>query len=189
MESLSTFLQIDLQNLFFEAKNKGQRIDFEKIWSYFNGRETEFLTDALVYMIRGEDFDSSKFETKLLSVGYKLRIKNSLKLFREGRTIYRQTNHDVGITIDAVDKINSYSKWILMSGDGDFAELAKYLRQHGKKIEIWSFKECYNSAFEPYADRIHFIDEDFFYKKPRVSVFGFTFGPQDDGLSSQEETK
>jgi uncharacterized LabA/DUF88 family protein len=179
MESTSTFLQIDLQNLFFEAKNKGQRIDFEKIWAHFNGRESEYLTEALVYMIRGEDFDSSKFESKLLSLGYKLKIKNSLKLTRDGRTVYRQTNHDVGISIDAIDKINTYSKWILMSGDGDFAELAKYVRQHGKKVEIWSFKECYNSSLEPYADRIHFINEDFFYKKPVVSVFGFTFGPTD----------
>jgi len=179
---ISTFLQIDLQNLFFEAKNKGQRIDFEKIWSYFNSRETEFLTEALVYMIRGDDFDSSKFESKLLSIGYKIKIKNALKIFKDGKSIYRQTNHDVGITVDCMDKINSFSKWILMSGDGDFVELAKYLRQHGKKVEIWSFKECYNSALESYADRIHFIDEDFFYKKPKVSVFGFTFGPESEKM-------
>jgi uncharacterized LabA/DUF88 family protein len=67
-----------------------------------------------------------------------------------------------------------------MSGDGDFVELAKYLRKHGKKVEIWSFKECYNSALEPYADRIQFIDEDFFFKKPKVTVFGPSFGPLEE---------
>ena len=176
----TTFLQVDLQNLFFEAKNQGQRIDFEKIWAHFSGRESEFLSDAIVYMIRGDDFDSSKFESKLLNIGYKIKIKNSLKLVKDGRVVYRQTNHDVGITVDCMDKINVFSKWILMSGDGDFVELAKYLRQHQKKVEIWSFKGCYNSNLEPYADRIHFIDEDFFFKKPKVSVFGFTFGPEEE---------
>ena len=78
--NISTFLQIDLQNLFFEAKNKGQRIDFEKIWAYFNGRETEFLTNAYIYMIRGDDFDSSKFESKLLNWGYKIKIKTARKI-------------------------------------------------------------------------------------------------------------
>jgi hypothetical protein len=50
------------------------------------------------------------------------------------------------------------------------------LKQKGKKIEIWSFKECYNSLLEPYADKIHFIDDAFFYKKPRINVFGFHWG-------------
>ena len=174
MSNIATFLQVDLQNLFFEAKNKGQKIDFEKIWQYFNSRETEFLTNAVIYLIRGEDFDSSKFEAKLTTVGYNIKAKNILKT-RDKRS--GQTNHDVGITVDCMDKINTFDKWILMSGDSDFVELCKYLKQKNKKVEIWSFKECYNSALEPYADRIYFIDEKFFYKKPKVSVFGFNWGP------------
>lgn len=176
MNSTATFLQIDLQNLFFEARNKGQKIDFEKIWNHFNGRETEFLTDAIVYMIRGEDFDSSKFETKLKTFGYKVKTKKAFKIIRDNRTLYRQTNHDVEITIDCIDKIDTFNKWILMSGDGDFVEICKYLKQKGKKVEIWSFKECYNSTFELYADKIYFIDKKFFYKKPKITVFGFNRG-------------
>jgi len=173
MQQLSTFIQIDLQNLFFEARNQGQKIDFEKIWAYFSDRETEFLTDAIVYMIQSEDFDSSKFEQKLRTTGYSLRIKKAVKLFKGGRYVYRQTNHDVAIAVDCMDRLNSFNKWILMSGDGDFADLCHYLKQKGKTIEVWSFKECYNSTLEQYVDKLHFIDNSFFYKKPRVTVFGF----------------
>jgi uncharacterized LabA/DUF88 family protein len=60
-----------------------------------------------------------------------------------------------------------------MSGDGDFAELCRYLKKKGKKIEIWSFKECYNPQLEQFADRMHFIPDKFFLKKPRITVFGF----------------
>jgi uncharacterized LabA/DUF88 family protein len=175
-KTVSTFMQVDLQNLFFEARNKGQKIDFEKIWAYFNDRETEFLTDSIIYMIRSEDFDSRKFEAKLKSIGYNLAIKTAIKIMKYGRPIYKQTNHDVTIAVDCMERVASFDKWILMSGDGDFAELCKYLKNKGKKIEIWSFKECYNSMLEPYADKMHFIDDTFFYKKPKISVFGFHWG-------------
>lgn len=171
-----TLLQIDLQNLFFEAKNKGQRIDFEKIWNHFNSRETEFLTNAFIYTVHGSGFDSSKFESKMTNVGYKIVVKNSLKILKNNQVYYKQTNHDVGLTIDCIERLDQFKKWILMSGDGDFVELCKFLKRNNKQIEIWSFKECYNSALEPYSDKIYFIDDNFFYKKPTIRVFGFNRG-------------
>jgi len=172
MTSMSTFLQIDLQNLFFEAKNKGEKIDLEKILIYFNSRETEYLTEAIVYMVRNDDFNSGKFETKLVELGYNLKTRDALKITRDNRTFYRQTNHDVGLTVDCIAKLDMFDKWILMSGDGDFADLCKFIKQKKKKVEVWSFRECYNSALEPYVDRVHFIDDKFFYKRPNVKVFG-----------------
>jgi len=169
----ATYLQIDLQNLFFEARNKGQKIDFEKVWHFFNDRETEILTAASIYMIRAEDFDGRKFEAKLETLGYDIRVKNVTKHVKKEKIVYQNSNHDVNITIDCLDRINTFNKWILMSGDGDFADLCKYLKQRKKKVEIWSFQECYNTALEMYADRVHFIDEQFFYKKPKIAVFGF----------------
>jgi len=172
----ASFMQIDLQNLFYAARNKGQRIDFEKIWAHFHQRETEVLTDAKIYMIRGPEFDSSKFEKKLQSVGYNLCIKNAVRVSRAGRRpFYIQANHDVQIAVDCMDKIQIFDKWILMSGDGDFAALCKYLKERNKKIEIWGFKECHNVALEPYADRVHFIEDEFFFKKPSITVFGPTW--------------
>jgi len=169
----ATYLQIDLQNLFFEARNKGQKIDFDKIWHFFNDRETETLTAATVYLVRGDDFDSTKFEAKLTTLGYDIKAKNVVKFTKKDKIMYQNSNHDVNITIDCLDRIGAFNKWILMSGDGDFADLCKYLKQKKKKVEIWSFRECYSTALEMYADKVHFIDENFFYKKPKVTVFGF----------------
>lgn len=178
----ATYLQIDLQNLFYAARNLGQRIDFEKTWQYFNDRETEFLTEATIYMIRSTDFDSHKFEIKLKSIGYNLKIKNSTKTIRGKKAVYRYSNQDVAITVDCMDKLQSFDKWILMSGDGDFADLAAYLKKHGKQVEIWSFKRSYNPWLEPYADRLYFIENNFFYKKPKINVFGFNRGIDGDDL-------
>ncbi len=222
MKNFTTFLQIDLQNLFYEMKNKEEKIDFEKVWEYFNSRETEFLIGASIYMFRGNDFDSSRFESKLTSIGYTIRAKKqnrtlighnrlvqnepvynksmkakkqNVRIKRQNRPttgynkpvqneqtynipIYKESYNDVEIVIDCLDKINHYSKWILMSGDGNFTDLCRYLKSKNKQIEIWSFKKCYNSSLESYADKIYFIDENFFYKKPKVKVFGLNWEPK-----------
>lgn len=170
-----TFLQIDLQNLFYEARRRDEKIDFEKIWDSINSRESEYLTEATVYLIRSQDFDSEKFETKLRKWGYKIQAKNAHRVVKDGRVFYKQTNLDVEITVDCIRKIDTFDKWILMSGDGDFAYLCRYMQQYGKEVEVWSFKECYNPVLEP--DKITFISDDFFYKKPKVNVFGFKWGP------------
>ena len=175
MSQTATFMQIDLQNLFFAARNKDRRIDFEKIWEHFHERESEFLVDAVIYMIRSQDFDSSKFEKKLTSIGYNLRVKNSERLNVGKKIIYKQTNHDVNITIECLDRIQNFDKWILMSGDGDFADLCAHLKKKGKQVEVWSFQECYNQSMDPYVDRVHFIEKGFFYRPPDVQLFGFNF--------------
>jgi uncharacterized LabA/DUF88 family protein len=178
----ATLLLIDLQNLFYTAKDKEIRIDFEKVWDYFHQRDTEFLTDAIVYMIRGQDFDSSKFEVKLKAIGYSLKIKTPLRLFKNNRPVYKQSNHDVNITVDCMDRINTFDKLILMSGDGDFTDLCSYLKKRGKKIEVWSFKENYNVDLDRYADRVHLIDNELAIKgNEGVSVFGFHYGGPIEG--------
>lgn len=173
------FVQIDLQNLFYAAKNKGRRIDFEKVWANFSGRGAEFLTEAIIYMIRSNEFDSSKFEAKLQTMGYSLRTRETDRADRSARG-YKQVNHDILITIECLDRINTFDKYILMSGDGDFAELCKYLKSKNKEIEIWSFREVYNTDLDPYVDKLQFIEDTFYYRKPRITVFGFNTGRQDE---------
>ena len=172
-----TFLQIDLQNLFMKLSNKEQRIDFEKVQAYFNSREAEYLTGAAVYMINSEYTDIRKFETKLKALGYTTRLKDAdvTKTVHGNRSFYKQADHDINITIDCLNHMPNFNKWILMSGDGDLADLCKYLRGKGKKVEIWCLKEGYDPKIEPFADKIYFIDENFFFKRANVTVFGINY--------------
>jgi uncharacterized LabA/DUF88 family protein len=175
MNDSATFLQIDLQTLFYEARNQGQKLDFEKIWNYFHIRETESLIGSYIYMVRSEDLDSQKFENKLQAIGYKIVAKTAT--LKEGVPIYRGVRHDINITMDCMDRLDLFDKWILMSTNEGFADLCKYLRSKGKKVELWNFKNTYSSKLEAHADKLNFIAEDFFYKKPRVTVFGFNCDP------------
>ena len=167
MEETSTFIQVDLQNLFLSSA-RGQKLDFEKIWDSIKNRETEILTEAIIYTVRSSEFDSSKFETKLRSIGYDIKTKNLPKILKRGRDLL---THDVSITIDCLSRIDLFGKWILMSNNGSFSDLSKYLRDRGKKVEIWCFRENFDPNLELYADRMQFLDDNFL-RKPSISVFG-----------------
>ena len=115
-------------------------------------------------------FDIEQFERDLRDKGYDTRVKLS------SPKSFNYINHDVNIAIDCLSKIQLFDKLILMSGNENFAELAEYVRKMGKTVELWAYKNSYSSKLEPHINRINFLSEDFYYKKPVVEVFGFNKG-------------
>ena len=177
MSELATFLQIDLRSLFGPLNRK--KMDFDKVWEHFNSRETEFLTGTVIYLIRNLNFDSTRFEQKLKSLGYELKIKTlptRNNRFKGESHPAVQVNHNINITIDTLSRMDRFDKCILMTNDGIFSDLCKYLKSKGKQIELWSFSENYDPSLELYADKMHFIDDEFCLQKPNISVFGANWG-------------
>jgi uncharacterized LabA/DUF88 family protein len=172
VDQTATFLQIDLQNLFLSSNLK---LDFEKIWSHFQNRDAEFLTEAVIYTARSNEFDSSRFETKLKSIGFEVKVKNISKPTRRSKSV-PIPSHNILMTVDCLERLDRFNKWIIMTNNGDFSDLCNYVRHQRKKIEIWSVRDCYNPILETYADKMNFFNEDFFLKKPNISVFGINWG-------------
>lgn len=163
---MRTFIQIDVQNLFFSAKDMNKRIDFLKIKEHFNKSGDEII-GLNAYIIRTPDAKSNRFESLLKSLNYELIIKQAqIGYSSEGQRIYKGTDQDLAICIDCMKNIDKFDKWVLMSGDGDFIDLCKHLKKSGKIIEIWSIPGVsFNKKFCDYVDMIHFMNEDFFYDK------------------------
>lgn len=182
-DSIATFLQIDLQSL-FGTFNRNKKLDFEKIHNHFNSRETEFLTGSCIYTIKSPDFDASRFETKLRVLGYDIKVKNLPKPVKSPlRGNYYIPNpinavsHVMPITIDCVYRMNRFDKWIIITNNNaNFYDLCVFLKEQGKKIELWSFNYNYDSILESFAER-HFITEDFCLQRSNVNVFGANSGP------------
>jgi len=66
--------------------------------------------------------------------------------------------------------VNNFDKWVLMSGDGDFIDLCRYLKEQNKFVEVWSVKgSSFNKGFCDYADEIKFLGPSFFYDKNSVT--------------------
>jgi len=163
---MKTFIQLDVQNLFFSAKDIKKRIDFLKIKESLYSTEKDIL-DIYAYIIRTPDANSEKFENFLKSLGYILNIKKAhISTDESGKRIYTGTDQDMSICIDCMKNINLFDKWILMSGDGDFIDLCKYLKEQGKYVEVWSMPGIsFNKKFCDYADVIRFLEPKFFYDK------------------------
>lgn len=172
-QEMATFFQVDLQNIFGSTN---QRVDLEKIWKHINDREPESLIGSVVYTVRSNEFDSSKFESKLKNIGYDIRTKNLIKSFKKPRVSTLSVNLDILITMECLLKRDLFDKWILMSNNGSYTDLCKYLRDIGKKIEIWCFRDSYDPSIEMYADKLNFITEEYCLKKTSVSVFGINWG-------------
>ena len=54
---------------------------------------------------------------------------------------------------------NKYDKAILFSGDGDFAQLAKYVKDKKKEVEMVSFEELASKNLINEVDRCSFINK------------------------------
>jgi uncharacterized LabA/DUF88 family protein len=207
-EGTSTFLQIDLQNLY--SANHKQKIDLEKMWKHFNERETEMLMGAIVYTVRSPEFDSASFETKLKMIGYDIRTKSFMRVKKSLGKIVKEiardfsykgffdqdrldeirelatTNLDVILTMECLIRKDLFDKWILVSNNGAFSDVCRYLREIGKKVEVWCFKDSYDASLELYVDKLRFIDEDFCLKRQAINIFGIYAPPE--GLEEFDST-
>jgi len=76
------------------------------------------------------------FYQKLDNFGYKLFLK-PVKLYNQkDGTIKRKANCDVDMTFYLMKEKDSFEKVIILSGDGDFLPVLKYLKKNGKSIII-----------------------------------------------------
>jgi len=139
MNKIITYAFIDAQNLNFgtskDVVRNGQKIysgwklDFKKFYIYLKNK---FQTDKAILFI-GYVKENQKLYNSLKSFGYELIYKPSVK------------NHD-GVVKGNVDAelvlycssiyLNSYDKAVIVSGDGDFYCLHKFLAERDKLKNI-----------------------------------------------------
>ena len=126
---------IDAQNLYHSARHLfNKRVNFEAVLNEaVAGRK---LIRALAYVITSEAGDESTFFEALTKQGIETKTKD-LQIFADGS---KKADWDVGIAVDAITLAHKLDAVILISGDGDFVPLVKYLQHHsGIQVEVVSF--------------------------------------------------
>jgi len=157
---------IDASNLFYGGeKSLGWKIDYQKLIKYikkkylvkkvfyYGGVELDGFPYSildkkpidlikLIKYLKGKNDDNIKsiarikFYLKLAEFGYLLQLK-PVKIFHEpGGKISKKANCDVDMTFDLMRYIKEYSDVLILSGDGDFAIVLKYLMELGKKVTV-----------------------------------------------------
>lgn len=147
----SVYVFIDASNLWQAQKVKGRMLDYEKLKTFL---AEHFETSCLklfyytAYPAEGtRDYSldgKHKFFTYLnKGLGYFV-MKKELKRIHAtnewGQVIEEKGNMDVEMAIDAVHHLDKYDIAVLFTGDSDFLALVNYLKNHGKKVYIYSSK-------------------------------------------------
>ncbi len=142
---------IDVQNLYHSAKNLHQaRVNFRAILK--TAVDERNLIRAFAYVIKTKTGEEKAFFEALINLGIETRVKE-LQEFYGG---FKKGDWDVGITIDAVRIAPSVDTVVLASGDGDFIQLAEYLKGQGKRVEVIAFGRSSSAKLKEVVDE--FID-------------------------------
>lgn len=138
---------IDTQNLYHSARsNFNSNVNYKAlVESAVGGRK---LMRAFAYVIKSEAGDESKFFDALTDLGIETRVKD-LQVFYSGE---KKADWDVGIAIDIVRLSEKIDTVVLVSGDGDFLEVLRYVKSRGIRAEVMAFKKTTSSKLLEEAD-------------------------------------
>ena len=125
---------IDTQNLYHSARNLyNARVNFGAVVKdAVAGRR---LVRAVAYVISTEAGDEKNFFEALEKLGIETKTKD-LQIFAGGA---KKADWDVGLAVDAIKMSPKLDVVVLVSGDGDFIPLIKYLQSSGIQVEVVSF--------------------------------------------------
>lgn len=143
---------IDVQNLYHSAKHLfGAKVNFKKVVEVvLAGRK---LIRAIAYDVEVDTKEKEAFLTALAKSGIEIRSK-PLQEFAGGM---KKGDWDVGLAVEAIKLSRALDAIVLVTGDGDFVPLARYLQEtSGALIEAAAFRRSTSSALIAEVD--DFID-------------------------------
>lgn len=146
---------VDVQNLYYSAKyNYKSKVNFKSVLKA--AVENRILIRAIAYVIKTDVVQKEKdFFEALNKSGFEVKEKD-LQVFPGGA---KKGDWDIGITMDAIRLGKKVDSIVIVSGDGDYIPLVKYLQlSEGCLVEVMAFgKTCSNNLIEEADD---FIDMD-----------------------------
>ena len=109
--------------------------ELEKYLKTLISNEGARLNEAELLLI-GRHLQRVRFYQKLNGFGYKLYLK-PVKLYdQEDGTTKRKANCDVDMAFYLMKEKDNFNKAIILSGDGDFLPVLKYLKEQDRDVII-----------------------------------------------------
>jgi len=95
----------------------------------------ERMTEAMLLLVN-RHIQRARFYLKLKQFGYELHLK-PVKLYeQEDDTTRRKANCDVDMAFWLMREKDNFDRVVILSGDGDFLPVLKYLREVGKEVIV-----------------------------------------------------
>jgi len=146
---------IDGITLFHSMKNKKFHFGAFKDWLVGDDK----VTHAQYFNCVKNKETKKGFFSHVYKSGFVLNIYSPI--YNKSKKLFSLHGVDIGITVSAMDKIDDYDKFILVSGKHNFLPLCEKLTLKGKKVVIVGFKKVINNIYDKYS--LKYIDN--FYKK------------------------
>ncbi|HYD03126.1 MAG TPA: NYN domain-containing protein, partial [Alphaproteobacteria bacterium] len=114
---------VDIQNMYYSGKNLfNKKVNFGMLLK--KAVDNRKLVRAMAYVIKADIPDEQNFYDALENIGFEIRSKE-LQVFYGG---HKKGDWDVGIAMDTIRVASKVDTIVLVSGDGDFADLVIYLK-------------------------------------------------------------
>jgi uncharacterized LabA/DUF88 family protein len=147
---------VDVQNMYYSCKNLYKtNLNFGEVLSEAVGDRN--LIRSFAYVIKADVGKEQDFFDALSSQGYEVKAKD-IQIFYGGA---KKGDWDVGLTIDAVTLASKVDVVVLVTGDGDYVPLVRFLQNtKGCKVELISFKKTTSSALIEEVDAYTDLSEN-----------------------------
>lgn len=158
---MRNLIAIDAQNLYYSARrfSQGSTIDYRLLKDKIDSEIGPNL--SIVYLIRGEGFDSGPFESVLKSIGYRISPKRSNLSLREHEKSIKYDSMGMRIVLDTtVRYVDTYDRIVLISGDVDYSDLFFHLSEIDKVTEYWTFDKVLHPDLVTYSSRVQYLGKD-----------------------------
>ncbi len=128
---------VDIQNLYYSAKVLYQKkVNFGAVLKA--AIEDRKIIRSIAYGIKTQEGQEDKFFEALEKQGFEVKTKD-LQIFPGGA---KKGDWDVGIAVDAIKMSKNLDVIVIVSGDGDYIPLVKYIQgTTGCRVEGAAFLE------------------------------------------------
>ena len=128
---------VEMHKFYFDyLTNETVPIDkLEKYLAEVIKQEGSKLSEAMILLL-DRHMQRVKFYLKLQKFGYKLYLKPVKIYEQEDGTTKRKANCDVDMAFYLMKEKDNFDRVVVLSGDGDFLPVLKYLKGIGKEIII-----------------------------------------------------
>ena len=107
----------------------------EQYLQQFIKNEGDKLNEAELLLL-SRHLQRVRFYKHLEKFGYKLFLKPVKRYEQEDGVPKRKANCDVDMTLYMLKEKDNYDNAIILSGDGDFLPVLKYLKEQGKHVTV-----------------------------------------------------
>ena len=150
-KSPKTYAFIDGNNLYLGAKTQGINLDYGKLRKYL--RSKFGVEKAFIFI--GYDHRHTTLYTNLQSMEYILIFKPTIAFTDKNGKRTMKGNVDAELVLHAAAiEFDNYDKAVIMTSDGDFACLMKYLHDNNKLKKIITPTKLFSKLLKPFVKYI-----------------------------------